>query len=261
VTRSLSLVFLLSYAFLHAQDADSSRSAPAPVNADDPSQFITRIEVYNELQYREQNDFYLNQSIARVIVKLGKRFTTRLDVPYVYNTIGAATQEQQAGIGDISLRLLGYQLFQRPRSALTASVELSFNTAESAFLGAGKNVVIPMLTYSFLMPKQKMLFSAWMQHASSYSGVESRQELQFTKLQLILIRYWSRKYWTVLSPEFYYDFVGNGLSMNARMRLTHAPSPRINLWMTPSVGVFGDFFARYSWSIDVGGRYFLFRGK
>jgi hypothetical protein len=262
MTRFALLIILAWAGLLQAQSpSDSARSEPPAVNADDPSQFITRIEVYNELQYRNEGDYYLNQAVFRAIVKLGKRFTTRVDIPYVSNTIGSASSEQQSGLGDVSVRLLGYQLFQRPKSALTASFEMSFNTAGSPFLGAGKNVVIPMVTYSLLMPKQKMLFSAFLQQANSVSGEEARRDVSFTKLQLIVLRYWSRKTWTLVALEWYYDYVGNGLSMNLRGRITHAPSPRVNVWFTPSVGVFGDFFARYTWSLDVGGRYFLFRNR
>jgi len=261
MTVRFLLFLLFSCTCVFAQNADSVQKQTPAVNADDPSQFITRIEVYNELQYRFENDYYLNQAVIRAILKLGKRFTTRVDVPYVHNTIGAATSEQQSGIGDISVRLLGYQLFQKPRSALTASIELSFNTAESPFLGAGKNVVIPMVTYSLLMPKQKLLFSGLFQQANSFHGSEARRDVSFSKLQLIVLRYWSKRFWSLLAPEFYYDYIGTGLSMNMRARMTHAPSPRINVWITPSVGVFGDFFARYTWSVDVGGRFFLLRGR
>jgi hypothetical protein len=261
MTRALYLLLFFPYAAIHAQQpTDSLKKAPPP-NADDPSQFITRVEVYNELQYHENRQLYLNQAVTRVIIKLGKRFTTRVDIPYVYNSIGSATQEQQSGLGDISVRLLGYQLYQRPRSALTASIELSFNTAGSPYLGTGKNLVIPMVTYSLLLPKQKMLFSALFQQANSFSGEESRQTVGFSKLQLIALRYWSKKSWTVLAPEFYHDNMKGGVSMNLRLRMTHAPAPRLNVWVTPSVGVFGDFIGRYKWSVDLGGRYFLFRAS
>jgi len=63
----------------------------------------------------------------------------------------------------------------------------------------------------------------------------------------------------VLAPEWFIDYVNGGLSMNLRTRLTHALTPRVNLWVTPSVGIFGDFAARYQWSADIGARYFLFK--
>jgi hypothetical protein len=63
----------------------------------------------------------------------------------------------------------------------------------------------------------------------------------------------------VLAPEWFYDYINDGFSMNLRTRFTGAPTPRMNIWITPSAGIFGDFAGRYQWSLDIGGRYFLFR--
>ena len=62
-----------------------------------------------------------------------------------------------------------------------------------------------------------------------------------------------------MQPEWYIDYVRGGVSMNIRSRMTFAPTPRMNLYVTPSVGIFGDFIARYQWSADIGARYHLFR--
>ncbi len=80
-----------------------------------------------------------------------------------------------------------------------------------------------------------------LQQANSVSGDEARATISFSKLQAILIKYWSRRTWTVLAPEWYLDYVHGGLSMNLRSRFTYAPAPRLNIWITPSAGIFGDF--------------------
>ena len=247
---------------LHAQNsADTLKQEQLKTNADDPSQFFTRIEVFNELQHydKDGNDFYLNQTILRTILKIGKRFTTRIDLPYVYNSINTPANYRQSGIGDISFRLLGYKFREKPKSAFTASIEISFNTAQSPILGTGKNLVIPVVSYTQLIPKKKMLFSMVFQQANSIGGDEARADISFSKIQAILIKYWSKRTWTVLAPEWFLDYINGGVSMNLRTRMTYAPAPRINIWITPSAGIFGDFAGRYQWSLDVGGRYFLFR--
>jgi len=246
--------------FLHGQNSpDSLKRETTHANADDPSNFFTRIEVFNELQYYDKNDFYLNQTIVRTILKVGKRFTTRIDVPFVYNSLTSAANHKQSGLGDISFRLLGYKFREKPKSAFTVSIEVSLNTAESAILGTGKNVLIPVVSYSLIAPKSKMLFSLVLQQANSVSGDEERSNISFSKIQAIAIKKWSSRFWTVIAPEWFLDYVHGGLSMNFRTRMTYAPTGRINLWLTPSVGVFGDFAGRYQWSADIGGRYFLFR--
>ena len=261
--KLLYLFFLLPIGgFLQAQDsADTLKKIPIKANADDPSQFFTRIEVFNELQHydKDGNDFYLNQTILRTIWKIGKRFTTRIDLPYVYNSINTPANYRQSGIGDISFRLLGYKFREKPKSAFTASIEISFNTAQSPILGTGKNLVIPVVSYTQAIPKKKMLFWVVFQQANSIGGDEARPDISFSKIQAVLLKYWSRRTWTVLAPEWFLDYVHGGVSMNLRTRMTYAPAPRINIWVTPSAGIFGDFAGRYQWSLDVGGRYFLFR--
>jgi hypothetical protein len=260
--KLIFLFFLLHLAGrLSAQNSpDSLKKEQPQANADDPSNFFTRIEVFNELQYYDKNDFYLNQTVVRTILRVGKRFTTRIDLPFVYNSLTSPANHKQSGIGDISFRLLGYKFLEKPKSAFTVSIEVSLNTAESPILGTGKNMVIPVVSYTLIAPKKKMLFSLVLQQANSVSGDEERADISFSKIQAIIIKRWSSRFWTVLAPEWFLDYVNGGVSMNLRTRMTYAPAPRINLWITPSVGVFGDFPGRYQWSADVGGRYFLFRG-
>ncbi len=258
--KLLYLLFLLNAVILQAQDSTGTlKKEPVKPNADDPSNFLTRVEVFNELQRYDKKDIFLNQTVVRTILKIGKRFTTRIDLPYVYNSFNSPAKYKQSGIGDISFRLLGYKFFEKQLSAFTASLEISLNTAGSPLLGTGKNLLIPMVSYSKLIPKKKLLFSAVLQQVNSVSGDEARADISFSKLQVILLKYWSKRTWTVLAPEWFVDYVHGGISMNLRTRFTGAPTPRLNIWITPSAGMFGDFIGRYTWSLDIGGRYFLIR--
>ena len=257
------LFFLLCQAcgLLAQNSTDTVKQEQIKKNADDPANFLTRIEFFNELQHYERNgnDFYVNQTTLRTILRIGKRFTTRVDLPFVYNSIKTPANHKESGIGDISFRLLGYKFLEKKLSAFTASVEISLNTAQSPILGTGKNVIIPVVSYSKLLPKNKILFSAVLQQANSIGGDEARSDISFSKLQIIVLKYWSRRFWTVLAPEWFYDYINDGVSMNLRTRFTGAPTPRMNIWITPSAGIFGDFLGRYKWSLDIGGRYFLLR--
>lgn len=262
--KQLLLLFFLwqQVGILHAQNSsDTLKKDPLKANADDPSQFFTRVEVFNELQHYNKNgtDFYLNQSVLRAILKIGKRFTTRIDLPYVYNSIKNLAKDKQSGIGDISFRLLGYKFFEKPKSAFTASMEISLNTARSPILGTGKTILIPVVSYTKAVPKKKILLSMVFQQANSISGNEERTNISFSKLQVIVLKAWSPRAWTVLAPEWFLDYMNGGMSMNLRTRMTYAPAPRINIWITPSAGIFGDFAGRYLWSLDIGGRYFFLK--
>ncbi|MCJ7758154.1 MAG: hypothetical protein MUP24_08390, partial [Gillisia sp.] len=141
------------------------------------------------------------------------------------------------------------------------SIEISLNTAQSPFQGTGKNLLIPTISYSRVIPERKMLLALAFQQVNTVSGDENRDNLSFSKLQFFIIKKWSQKAWTVIQPEWYIDYVQGGVSMNLRSRMAYAPIPRMNIFVTPSVGIFGDIAARYQWSADVGVRYHLFREK
>ncbi|HNS18620.1 MAG TPA: hypothetical protein PKI34_12450 [Bacteroidales bacterium] len=228
--------------------------------ADDPSQFFTRVELFNEFQHYP-NGVNLNQTVLRTVLKIGKRFTTRLDVPFVYNSGSPSADYEHFGLGDISFRLLGYRFFQSKKSALTASVEISLNTAQSPLLGTGKNVIMPVISYSSMLKDKKLLLAMVFQQANSFGGDKERETISFSKLQVILLTLWTRKMWTVLAPEWYIDYVHGGVSMNLEARFAFAPVRRINLWAQTGVGVFGDFVARYQWGGEVGCRYFFLKNS
>jgi hypothetical protein len=259
--KLLLMFFVLQYAcFTNAQTSSDTvlneRNVP---KADDPSEFFTRVEVFNELQYHEAEDVFFNKTILRTIVKIGKRFTTRLDLPFVYNSSLSNESYQKSGLGDITFRLLGFKFSENPKSAFAASIEISLNTAQSPYLGTGKNMLIPMVSYTKRFPKEKMLLAMLLQQTNSVSGDEERSDISYSKLELIFLKAWSVKFWTVLAPEWYFDYIQGGVSMNLRTRLTYAPTPRMNIWATPSVGIFGDFISRYQWSAEMGCRYYLFK--
>jgi hypothetical protein len=252
---------MLVVAYVTAQSSpDSLSKAEGNASADDPSQFFTRIELFNEWQHYNRNGgFDLNQTTLRTIVKIGKRFTTRLDIPYVYNSITAPPGYRHSGIGDLSFRLLGYKFYEKPKSAFTASIEISMNTAQSPLLGTGKNIISPVFSYSKLIPRQKIIFAMVLQQALSVGGYKSRAKVSFTKLQAILLKTWSKRIWSVLAPEWYLDYVNGGLSMNLEARMAYAPTKRINIWGQGGAGMFGNFVGRYQWSASIGFRYFLLR--
>lgn len=235
--------------------ADRQQNSAA---ADDPSQFFTRIELFNELQHNPK-DYSWNQTTLRTIVKLGKRFTTRLDIPFSYNSISASEGINHFGLGDISFRLLGFKLIDDPKSAITLSMEVSLNTAQSKILGTGKNMLIPLLSYTRTLKKPGNLVSFVLQQTNSYSGDETRENISFTKLQGIYIKVWSKKMWSVVAPVMYIDYMHGGTSMNLEGRFVYATAPRTNFWVQAGAGLYGDFVLRYQWAAQVGYRYFLFR--
>ena len=118
-----------------------------------------------------------------------------------------------------------------------------------------------MVSYTTTLKEKRVILAFAFQQANSFSGDKSRETVSFSKLQIILINIWSRRVWTVLSPEWYLDYVHGGLSMNLEGKVAYLPAKRINLWAQTGVGMFGDFIARYQWSMEVGCRYFFLRNS
>lgn len=258
-------VLILLVRFSYGQtSSDSLKNIEAPkiISADDPSQFLTRVEIFNEFQHYDKYDgFNLNQTTIRTIVKLGKRFTTRVDIPFVNNTFPYPQGFDKFGLGDISFRLLGYNIHQARRSAVTASLEISLNTAATPAQGTGKNMIIPVISYTTFLKDNKTLVSLVFQQTNSVSGDESRSDLSFSKIQGIVLHYWNKRMWTVAGSELFIDYINGGTSMIIKARQAFAPTPRINLWAQVNGGLYGDFIGRYNWGGEVGCRYFMVRKK
>ena len=245
-----------------SSDTVSNKPVPKIISADDPSQFLTRVEIFNEFQHYDKYDgFSLNQTTIRTIVKLGKRFTTRVDIPFVNNTFPYQQGFDNFGLGDISFRLLGYNIHQARRSAVTASLEISINTAATPAQGTGKNMIIPVISYSAFLKDYKTLMALVFQQTNSFSGDESRQDLSFSKIQGIVLHYWNKRTWSVVVPELFIDYIHGGTSMILKGRMAFAPTPRVNVWAQANAGLYGDFITRYNWGGEVGCRYFMIRKK
>jgi hypothetical protein len=214
------------------------------------------MEIFNELQHRDIGDLYV--TTFRGVIALGKRMTTRLDVPLVYNSVKVQEQDQ-FGIGDISVRLLGYKFLESKRAALLASVEFSFNTAQSSLLGTGKNLISPVLTYSWRIPRRRSVVAVSVQQFYSLWGDESRKDIRWTKLQAFFLHAWTQRIWTLLRPETYLDHYSGELSMNLEGSVYYRVSHRFAFWAKGGAGLFGDHPGRYLWTMETGIRYLMMR--
>jgi hypothetical protein len=155
---------------------------------------------------------------------------------------------------------LGYKLKENPFSAFTASIEVQLNTAASPLLGTGKNLLIPVITYTDLLKNKKDLFSVVFQQVITMGGDAERNDLNFTKIQAFYLHFWSKRWWTVVADEIFVDYEHDAqTSMIAKLRMTSAPTPRLNVWLQGNKGLYGNFVGRYQWGMEAGFRYFLLR--
>lgn len=251
------LIYLLLPHVSPAQQDSTLLANQSGIRLDDPSNVVTRIELFNEYQTRTDGTA-VNVTTARGIMAVGKRFTTRLDVPYIHlPKIGS--MEATSGIGDISARLLGYKVLQSRRSAMLASVEMAFPTAQSPLLGFGRYVLTPVIAFSTFLPRHKAILAISYQEYFSFGGDESRSHIRWARIQMYHIKPWSRRIWTLILPEYYYDYSSGGSSMNVEAAINYRLSNRLAIWLKGGAGLFGEHPARYSWTIEPGLRYLIWR--
>lgn len=241
-----------------AQDSVQSQIQNTALS-NDPTQFFSRTELFSELQQLKSGE-YVNMTTFRTILRFRKRFTTRLDIPYVYNSTSSGI-EKQSGLGDISFRLLGYRILDSRKSGILASLEISMNTAESALLGTGKNIIVPSLAYSTVLKERRTILALSFQQFNSVSGDEKRANLSYSKLQAILIHMISRRVWTVVMPEIYIDYIKGGTSMNLEGQLGYRITRAFGTWFKAGVGLYGEHPARYRSTTEIGCRVFLSKPK
>lgn len=253
--KALALLLFLSLIITSAFCQVDSTANQSGMDHEDPANIRARVSAFSELQAL-QNGNYLLVSTARANIPIGKGFSTRLDIPYVYYSKSVANYDQY-GLGDISLRLLGYQVFQNPKAALIASIECSFNTAASPLLGSGKNIIIPVVAYSRYFPKNRTITAISFQQFYSVSGDANRDDISFTKLQFYYIKALSNKFATLVLPELFFNHLEGDISMNIEANLFYKVSNRIAGWGKGGVGLFGDFAGRYNWTSEIGVRYLI----
>lgn len=237
--------------------SDSTVNQQNGILQDDPSNVFTRVELFNEYQTSTTGDV-VNVTTARGIMAIGKRFTTRVEIPYLSLPRTMST-EATSGIGDVSARLLGYRILKSRSSALLASVEVSFPTAQSPMLGFGRYLITPVVAYSIYLPNRKAVLAFTYQEYFSFGGDESRAHVRWTRMQMYHIRPWSRRIWTLIVPELYYDHSNTGFSMNVEATGYYRTSNRFAVWLKGGAGLFGEHPARYAWTVEVGVRHLIWR--
>ncbi len=256
-TTFFFLVFNLCFFLASGQEDTRLLEKHSGITQDDPSQFITRAELFDKLIWLQSEEL-LNFTTFRSVIALGHRFSTRFEIPFMYNTVSASGYDQ-AGLGDISVRLLGYKIRQTPNSAIAASIEFSFNTAQSPLLGTGKNVIVPLISYSRIYSEQKTVVALLYEHLYSVWGDELRQDINWSKFQVYYVKGWSKDVSSIVLPEFIFDYVNGGTSMNLEASVFYKFTGRISIWGKGGVGIFGDHMLRYNYMTEAGIRYFMMR--
>ena len=144
---------------------------------------------------------------AGALVDLGSRFAVRLRGYYNTVTLNDAetnTSTTYSGIGDFDARVLAVA-YATGKFAIAPGLEGFFNTASNDVVGAGQNILAPVVFFGFfnLLGKYS-IFAPGYQHRFNLDGNKVNQSV----LDIYYVKILSKgKNWLVVNPQPIYDWV------------------------------------------------------
>jgi hypothetical protein len=145
-------------------------------------------------------------SEAGTLVDLGSRWAVRLRGYYNTVTINdnvANTSTTYSGIGDFDARIL-YVAKANSKFAIAPGLEAFFNTASNDAVGAGQNILAPVVFFGFfnLLGKYS-IFAPGYQHRFNLDGKTVNQSV----LDIYYVKMLSKgKNWLIVNPQPIYDW-------------------------------------------------------
>lgn len=241
--------------------AQSNASSTSPAEQSvtqrlDPTDFKTRFEIRDEYQSL-QDGAGRNIIVPRYERAFSKRIALRVEVPYVWYWPNTPGVPDEHGIGDVSVRLL-YRVLRGEGYALVAAAEVAFDTAADFHLGSGKNVFSPIVFASIEAPKWNSVVFPYVQQYLSFSGDDSRSDINTTLLRAGVLTRWPNRFYSFLEPSLYIDWEHDARTgFTLELEIGRLVNPNLALWARPGVGVWGSIPGIYSWNFEVGFRYYL----
>jgi len=144
---------------------------------------------------------------AGALVDMGSRFAVRMRGYYNTVTINnnvANTSSTVSGIGDFDARVLAVP-YATQKFAIAPGLEAFFNTASNDAVGAGQNILAPVVFFGFfnLLGKYS-IFAPGYQHRFNLDGKKVNQSV----LDIYYVKILSKgKNWLVVNPQPIYDWV------------------------------------------------------
>ncbi len=221
----------------------------------DPTRLRSRFELGDE---------YLNNSggpdwhllTARIDGALNPKLAFRLDIPYMFLIPRGYPHEKDRGLADVMFRSSAV-LKKTARAGFTGVCDFWFDTAESVDFGRGKYSAAPGLAVALMNPYKDVMLTGFVHHKFSFAGDPSRTDISRTKLQVTMDKSFSERYWLILDPMMYVDWVNHGrtaavleLETGARM------GQHWSLWARPGIGLWGqEISGGYNSYLQAGVRY------
>ena len=267
--RPLSYCFTLVtaaalMASVHAEDSvikePVPEARPAETNMDiakriDPTDFKHRFDLRSE--YLDYGTASATLIVPRVEYAFSNSLALRVELPIAQYDPGTSSGASQ-GMGNLLTRL-AWRAARNERYALVVGSEMSLDTASSANLGTGKNVLAPFAFWSIDIPAAKSVFFPYVQHGKSVGGDGSREDVHYTNLRTSLLTRWPSRTYSFVEVSYWFDHErSNRYSSNVKAELGRFFAPKTGFYIRPGTGMSGtDARLGVKWTMEVGMRHFF----
>ena len=242
-------------AFSQVETASGADAAP---KYRQPADFRTsRFEIRDEiLDLQGGGAVYL--LVPRVDFPVNPDLSFRLEAPIVFADSGPPSNDSSSGIGDLLFRG-SYRVARGAGYAIVAGGELILNTATQDALGAGKNVIAPLIFASIDLPQYNSVVFPFLQHYVTLGGDDARQDVHYTIFKSAFLTRWPPRIYTIVEPQLIVDHErADKVGMTLEGEIGRFLSRDIAIWARPGVGLFGDNLPQvYDWKLEIGVRFFL----
>lgn len=256
-SRWLCLALALLPATAFAQTTAPQGAADSVTQRLDPTDFKSRFETryeYQEPQAGGDRQFL----VPRYEYAFSKAFALRLEVPYVVDDSPRPGWGEERGMGDVLIRP-ALRVHRGEGYAVVAAAEITLDTASDDRLGAGKNVVAPLVFASFDAPRLKSVVFPFAQQFVSVSGDDDRSDINTTLLRVGVLSRLPNRFYSFLEPSLYIDWERDEKTgFTLELEVGRLMNRQLAIWARPGVSLWGDNLPYiYNWNFEVGFRYFL----
>lgn len=250
--------------FASAQETPTQRPFPPEVSpVSDNADIAIRIDptdFKNRFDFRYEFNQYTNASYQSIVPRfeyaLNKSLALRAELPIARYDL--TDDGSSSGIGNLLTRV-AWRAVRNGDYALVVGTDLTFDTASSANLGSGKNVLAPFAFVAIELPRAKSQFFLYTQRGKAIGGDINRQDVDYSNVRGSLLSRLPERVYTFLEYSYWIDHHNGGVSSSQiRTEVGKFFFPKTGFYIRPGAGLTGsDKQFGLRWSLEFGVRHFF----
>src|SRR5258706_4040670 len=237
---------------------ESASGADAGPGSGQPAEFRgSRFEIRDEYEDL-QGGGTVYMIVPRVDFSANPDLSFRIETPIVFHDPGTPNNGTESGMGDLLFRG-SYRVARGAGYAIVAGSELILNTATKDALGAGKNVIAPLIYASIDLPQYNSVAFPFLQHYVTLGGDDTRPDVDYTSIKSAFLTRWPNLAYTIVEPQVIVDHErADKVGMTLEGEVGRFLNRDTAFWVRAGLGLFGDNLPQvYDWKFEIGIRFFL----